>query len=274
MFKPHRESSAAGFEDGQTSTEYLSPATSDARDVGLIIKSILTTSGRQNPGNPSRPEITQPPILTRHGVTLRPVPVTTMRITINNGITSTLELANYQYMFGSFTLTVGLPVTVDGVVVALRTDSDGSAVLIADDTTTTFSALLQGYQTAQQMNTVNALSISTIIVEGTTKYVFAGQTLSPDQPVTVGDTPISIVVVGNSTILVVGDATTTLHGGLVTEAVTELGPSTAATPEVATSNDIARPASTSAKAAAGRSKVVGRLLTTVAALTTFIWTLY
>ncbi|CAO2648532.1 Nn.00g077990.m01.CDS01 [Neocucurbitaria sp. VM-36] len=319
MFKPHRESTASGFGDGPITTVFSGPTSSEGppQDIGLIIKSLLTTavtttvtdasrdplesgafhpphveysesgfagpSSGQNPGDLkpltagtrdfSPPGFTQLPILTRHEVTVRPIPMTITRVTTSDGITSTQESVDYKYMVGSSTLAVGTSVTINDVMVALTTDLHGSTVLIAGDTTTTLSAPIQGHQIAQHINSASALSISTTIVGGTTKYIFAGQTLAPDQPVTVGDTPISIMVTGTSTILVIGDATTTLAGGLITGVVTNWGPSTVATPVVATGNGEAGPASTSTKAAACQFKIMNEILTMAAAGIAFIWIL-
>lgn len=155
-------------------------------------------------------------------------------------LTATAVANNYQYAIGSSTLGIGQSVTVDGTVIALTTDSAGATVLVAGGTSTTLAPAAG----------TGDLSISTLVVSGTTQYVINGQTLAPGHPITIDGKPMSITTSGGSTILVIGDKTTTLSGQEATTMVTtELA---AATPG-SLGGGTAAPSSTSKKGAAEKS---------------------
>jgi hypothetical protein len=163
------------------------------------------------------PQVTPPPAITQGGITLRPVPVTSVRVTTVDGKPTTVEaLINYRYVAGSVTLQVGKTTTINDVVVALSVDSAGSTVLVAGDQTTTLPPPARGNQAPQTTGSSSAVTISTTVIEGTTKYILAGQTLAPGQAITVGDIPISIGTRDGSTVLVLGGSTTTFAGGPTT----------------------------------------------------------
>jgi hypothetical protein len=200
------------------------------------------------------PQVTPPPAITQGGITLRPVPVTSVRVTTVDGKPTTVEaLINYRYVAGSVTLQDGKPMTINNIVVALSINSAGSTVLVAGDQTTTMPPPDRGNQAGQTTGTSSAVTISTTVIEGTTKYVLAGQTLAPGQAITVGGIPISIGTRDGSTVLVMGGSTTTFAGGPTT--TSDFGASAAATPGV-------NAATTSAKAgSAPSSRTISRLLT-------------
>jgi hypothetical protein len=156
------------------------------------------------------PAVTPPPAITQGGVTLHPVPVTSVRVTTVDGRPTTVDATvNYRYVVGSATLTPGsAPTTINNVVVALSLDPAGQTVLVADDLTTTLPAPAPAR--AAQASTAQNVQIATTLVDGTTQYIVAGQTLAPGVAITVGTVPISIGTAGASTVLVMGDMTTTL----------------------------------------------------------------
>jgi hypothetical protein len=231
---PHLEVSTDGFDQ----TTRVAPAPDNRPQV--------TASGAQVTSAPyvpvPVPAVTPPPVITQGGVTLQPVPVTSVRVTNIDGKPATVEATvNYRYVVGSATLTPGTPATIDNVVVALSVDSAGKTVLVAGDTTTTLPAAPA--RAAQP--TTAAVEIATTVVEGTTKYVLAGQTLAPGQAITVGNIPISIGTVGASqTVLVMGDMTTTLAAGPTTTSQNERGASSAVTPGVGGGNGPNNPSAT------------------------------
>lgn len=120
------------------------------------------------------------------------------------GFTGTAEATDFQFLIGSSTLAIGQSVTVSGTIVALTTDAAGATVLIAGDSTTTLASPAQA--TATSYNS----GVTTTIIDGMTQYIIDSQTLAPGHPVTVDGTTISIATVGSATVLVVGNATTTL----------------------------------------------------------------
>jgi hypothetical protein len=206
-------------------------------------------------------QVTPPPIITHDGITLRPVPVTRVRVTTVDGKPTTVEaLVNYRYVVGSATLQIGTPTTINNVVVALSVNPAGSTILVAGDQTTTLPPPARWNQAGQATGSSQAVKISTTVIDGTTKYVLAGQTLAPGQAVTVGDIPISIGTQDGSTVLVMGDITTTFAGGPKTMTI-DWGTSAAATPGSFTGNGNIKPASTSAKAGAPSSRATNQLLT-------------
>jgi hypothetical protein len=232
--KPHMEVSTDGFDQ----TTHVAPAPDNRPQV--------TASGAQVTEPPyvpvPVPAVTPPPVITQGGVTLRPVAVTSVRVTNVDGKPTTVEATvNYRYVVGSATLTPGTPATINNVVVALSVDAAGKTVLVAGDTTTTLPA---APARAAQATTA-AVQIATTVVEGTTKYVLAGQTLAPGQAITVGNIPISIGTAGASqTVLVMGDMTTTLAAGPTTTLQEERGPSSAVTPGVGGGNGPNNPSAT------------------------------
>jgi hypothetical protein len=208
------------------------------------------------------PQVTPPPAITHDGVTLRPVPVTSVRVTTIDGKPTTVEaLVNYRYVAGSITLQNGTPTTINNVVVALSVNPAGSTILVAGDQTTTLPSPARGTQGAQAADDTQALKLSTTVVEGTTKYVLAGQTLAPGQAITVGDIPISIGTSAGSTVLVMGDVTTTFTGAPPITTSPAWGAPAVATSGVVSNNGNTRASTTSAKAGAASSRTISRLLT-------------
>jgi hypothetical protein len=213
------------------------------------------------------PVVTPPPAITQGGLTLTPVPVTSVRITTVDGKPTTVDaIVNFRYVVGSATLAVGTPTTIDNVPVALSIDRSGSTILVAGGQTTTLLAPARGGQgAAQASSSLQAVSISTTVIDGTTKYVLGGQTLAPGQAVTVGDIPLSIGTSGSATVLVLGDFTTTLLASVPTTTARDSGGSTAPTPSIATATGPSKPAATSATAAAEALRPISRLLTRLVA---------
>jgi hypothetical protein len=211
------------------------------------------------------PVVTPPPAITQGGLTLTPVPVTSVRIATVDGKPTTVDaIVNYRYVVGSATLPVGTPTTINNVPVALSVDSSGSTILVAGGQTTTLLAPARGSQGAQTSHSLQAVSISTTVIDGTTKYVLGGQTLAPGQAVTVGDIPLSIGTSGSATVLVLGDLTTTL-ASVPSTTPRASGGSTAPTTKIATATGPSRPAAASATAAAEALRPISRLLTRVLA---------
>lgn len=280
----HDETTADGWEtDSQDpsvpQSERLHPPHLEASESGFTGP---TSTGRQVPGDVRpgttaathrNPPVVTPLTITRNGVTVKPVPVTSTSIWINiDGAPLTTEVIDYQFVAESSILEIGYPITVNGEVISITTDSSGNTLLVAGDTTTTLADSSQDVEAAQITGASDEFSISTTVVQGTTKYVFAGQTLAPGQPVTVGDTPISITTSDGNTILVVGTITTTLANPPKTEGFTDLGPSTAPTPGgFATSIGNANPASPTPTAGSGKSRTWDRILTTITGMTALLW---
>lgn len=223
-------------------------------------------SGASVPPYVPIPVVTPPPAITQGGLTLQPRPVTSVRVTTVDGKPTTVDaVVNYRYVVGSATLALGKPTTISNIVVALSVDSAGSTVLVAGGQTTTLFPPSRATQAEQASGGLQAVSISTTVIEGTTKYVLASQTLAPGQAVTVGDISLSIGTSGGSTVLVMGDLTTTLVS-VPTTTGREWGPSTAPTPGIATGDTPRKPAVTSATAAAEALRPISRLLTRIVAL--------
>ncbi|KAH6234979.1 hypothetical protein HBI42_021150 [Parastagonospora nodorum] len=199
------------------------------------------------------PVVTPPPAITQGGLIFQPVPVTSVRVTTIDGKPTTIDaIVNYEVVVGSTTLAVGSPMTINNIVVALSINPSGSTVLVAGDQTTTLPSPTRATPGAQASGGLQAVSISTTVIQGTTQYILAGQTLAPGQAVTVGDIPISIGTSGGSTVLVMGDKTTTLASAPASTGL-EWGPSTAPMPGIVTGNAPNRPAATSAQAGADAS---------------------
>ena len=156
-------------------------------------------------------EYPPPPAMTHNGITIQPTAVTRKStITLPDGALKTTESVEFQVAVGSSTLNIGTPITVDNITVDLTTDAAGSTVLRAGDMTTTLPKPAAGAVRTVTEDTPGRLNIVTGVIDGTTKYIFAGQTLAPGQPVTIGDTPISIAASDGETVLYVGDKSTTL----------------------------------------------------------------
>jgi hypothetical protein len=176
------------------------------------------------------PVVTPPPAITQGGLILQPVPVTSVRVTTIDGRPTTLDAAiDYRYVAGSNTIEVGAPQTINNVVVAMSVDAVGSTILAVGDLTTTLPPPVRGSQATQ------AVALSTTLIDGTTKYILAGQTLAPGQAITVGNVPISIGTVdGGSTVLVMGSVSTTFSPA--GPAMTDFAASAPARPGVQSGN--------------------------------------
>ncbi|KAH7073854.1 hypothetical protein BKA63DRAFT_491810 [Paraphoma chrysanthemicola] len=126
---------------------------------------------RVTPAGVTQPRVTPPPEITQGGVTLRPEPVTRVRVVTYDGKPTTVATAvGYQYVLGSDTIAVGTT-TINNVVVALSIDSAGSTVLVAGGQTTTLPPIPQAIQAAQATDAPQALMVSTTIVDGTTNAI-------------------------------------------------------------------------------------------------------
>lgn len=225
----HWESSATSWE--QTGNRDLSPDTSRYRTIKVTndpwtkdLKPPQTAAPAQVTNVPSKivTEYPAPPVITRDGLTVRPVAITRQAtVTLPDGLVTTTGQVEFQVAVGLSTLRIGKPLTIDNAVFEVTTDAAGSTVLRAGDLTTTLPR-----PTAGEVRTVadyapGRLSITTSEVGGTTVYVLAGQTLAPGQPVTIGGTPISITTSGGQTVLYVGDRTTTLPAAGVIQTLTD-----------------------------------------------------
>lgn len=152
-----------------------------------------------------------PAAVTYDGIIIQPTVVTRRpAVTAPDGAVTTTDRVELQAAIGSMTLKLGTPVTVNNIVVSLTTDAAGSTVLHAGDLTTTIPEPTAGEVRIVAGDTPGRLGIMTSIIGGTTKFFLAGQTLAPGQPVKISDTPISIALDGDNTILYVGDRKTTL----------------------------------------------------------------
>ena len=265
---PHLEATEDGFGLAPTTgiTPYNRPQMTSPD--GRIIPQVT------NPPVLPVPQVTPPPAITYGGVTLRPVIVTSVRVvTVDGKPTTVSSIVNYRYVVGSATLQVGAPTTINNVVVALSIDTSGSTILVAGDQTTILPVPAQVLQGGEQTTASSqAFRISTTIVEGTTKYVLAGQTLAPGQAVTVGSIPISIGLQGGSTVLVMGDVTTTFAGGAATTTTTpEWGASVAATFGIVSGNGNKQSATTSVSVGAGNSRSKGSLLAKLGGVAVLVW---
>ncbi|KAF1935451.1 hypothetical protein EJ02DRAFT_460361 [Clathrospora elynae] len=285
----HTENTADGFE---TDAPQETPPPESIRSVfhpphlewsESVFNEPTTTSGPRSPTLVSTqystdfpPEVTQPPaptVFTHSGLTIQSVPVMTAKTaTGEGGLVRTSKGVDYQYVINSITLVIGSPTTINNIPVALTVDSSGSTVLIAGEMTTTLSVPASVPQMAQTPDAAAAITIATTVVEGTTKYIIAGQTLAPGHPITVGNIPMSIATGDGSTVLIVGDMTTTFTDGHATKITTELGPSTAAPPGDASFNQNTEPSSTNVKAGATRVKSLESLFATVAGIAALILT--
>lgn len=218
----HFESSADGWADDQNqnkaqSSRYVpidvtdNPWTRNVKTPQVTGAGTAVDRQPQVTTIPSRiiTDFPAPPPVTYDGITIEPTAVTLRpTVTAQDGSLTTTDKVEFQVAIRSSMLSVGSPFTINDVVVSLTTDTAGSTVLHVGDLTTTLPK-----PTAGEVRTVanpGRISIATSVIGGTTKYLLAGQTLAPGQPVTIGDTPISVAVDGDRTVLVVGERTTTL----------------------------------------------------------------
>ncbi|KAF2464593.1 uncharacterized protein BDR25DRAFT_346619 [Lindgomyces ingoldianus] len=141
-------------------------------------------------------------IVAAHGVSSTLFPPATQSFTI--GTFTVTAIADYQYTLGPETLLLGHPITMDGTVISLATDSAGSTVLIIGGSSTTTLPV------APQTMSSNDLSIFTTVVSGATEYIIGSQTLYPGHPITIHGTAISIITSSSATMLVIGTLTTTI----------------------------------------------------------------
>ncbi|KAH6642548.1 hypothetical protein C7974DRAFT_104274 [Boeremia exigua] len=214
--------------DGWGDAHHLDPYSSrSSRSVTVDVSDPWTSNLRTQATAPGRPQSSQarvttipskvitefplPPAITHDGVTIQPIAVT-HRPTVNapDGSLVTTDDVKFQVVIGSSTLSTDTLITINNVVVGLTSDSAGSTVIHVGDLTTTLPKPTAGEVRTVARVTPGQLDIVTSIVGGTTKYVIAGQTLAPGQPVTIDDTPISISVDGGITVLHVGDKMATL----------------------------------------------------------------
>ncbi|KAF2826214.1 hypothetical protein CC86DRAFT_382286 [Ophiobolus disseminans] len=213
------------------------------------------------------PQVTPPPAITYSGITLQPVAVTSVRVlTIDGKPTTVSSIVSYRYAVGTDRLQIGSTTTINNVVIAVNIDSAGSTVLVAGDRTTTLPPPAQVLQQVQTASIVQAVKITTTVIEGTTKYVLAGQTLAPGQAVTVNGISISITVQSQLTILVVGDKTTTFAGSPITIATTEWDASASTTFGAGSGNTNSQSAATSVGAGSSNKSWLLTNLVGVAAL--------
>lgn len=221
----HTEKSESGWEVVTQSRTTLVPANGPHWEISTDGFGQPTAHQVPGPGTiqvtryTPRPTVNPPPAVTQGPVTFTPVAVTSVRVATIDGKPTTLEsTVNYQYVVGTATIPINSPTMINNVPVAISIDASGATVFVAGSQTTTLPPAPQAAQ---------AISISTTVVDGTTKYVIGGQTLAPNQAITVGDVPISIGANGHSTVLVMGDLTTTFSATTTTK---DWGPSSAATP--------------------------------------------
>lgn len=178
-----------------------------------------------SPGKPLQPQRTPesvkiiteypvPPAVTHSGVTVEPIAVThRSTVTLPGGQVTTTDEVKFEIVVGSSTLGIGATVTVNNVAIGLTTNDAGSTVLRAGDMTSTLPMPTAGEVRTITANSPKRLDVATAVVNGNTEYILAGKTLAPGQPVTIGDTPISITIISDRTVLYVGNKTTTVTPG-------------------------------------------------------------
>jgi hypothetical protein len=182
-------------------------------------------------------------------------------MTLPNGVLTTTEKVEFQITIGSSTLSIGTPITINDVVVGITTDAAGSTVFTAGDVTTTLPKPSGGEVRTIAVTTPQPLNIVTVAINGTTKYVLAGQTLAPGQPVTVGDTPISITTSDGKTVLYVGDKTATLAPDQsAIQTITDWASTSAGTQGSAVNSGSSAATPTSKKSGASQPKAVDAAL--------------
>jgi hypothetical protein len=203
-----------------------------------------------------------PPAITHDGITAQPIVVTHRpTMTLPNGVLTTTEKVEFQITIGSSTLSIGTPITINDVVVGITTDAAGSTVFTAGDVTTTLPKPSGGEVRTIAVTTPQPLNIVTVAINGTTKYVLAGQTLAPGQPVTVGDTPISITTSDGKTVLYVGDKTATLAPDQsAIQTITDWASTSAGTQGSAVNSGSSAATPTSKKSGASQPKAVDAAL--------------
>lgn len=225
------------------------------------------------------PQPRPPPVITigtYSRLTLTPVPVTSVRVaTVDGKAVTVSSIVDYRYVVGTATLQPGTSTVIDNQAVALKVDSSGNTILEVGGQTTTLPARVKAPQLAQAVSSVQAVKITTTVLEGTTKYLFSGQTLAPGQAITVNGVPISIDVRGQSTVLVMGNVTTTFFdgGGTATTTTAEWGASGAATFGIPRSATNKQPAATSINAGSRNQRPMGQLLANLVGLAALIRTL-
>ncbi|KAF3053706.1 hypothetical protein E8E11_011553 [Didymella keratinophila] len=281
----HWESSATGWE--QTGHRDLSSETSRYRTIEVTddpwtknLQPSQTAAPAQVTSAPSKTitDYPPPPAITHNGVTVRPIAVTRQAtVTLSDGSVTTTGQVKFQVAIGSSTLKIGNPVTINNVVFDVTTDAAGSIVLHAGDLTTTLPRPTAGEVRTVADDTPARLNIATSVTSGTTLYVFAGQTLAPGQPVTIGDTPISITTSGGQTVLYVGDRTTTLPAAGDIQTLsdwTTISTISAGTQGTAASTEAASAVPTSKKSGSSAArKLNAALIYFVVSITTFVFTL-
>lgn len=240
----------------------------DHKVTGLSGKLILETT---SPFYVTSPQITPSPVTMQNGLTILPVLVSSLEtIADSAAATTTSYVVSYRYVIGSSTLLLNDPMTVNDIVILLSATPSGPTVLIAGDITTTLPAITRSVPVAQSPGLAAPLIVMTTVIEGTSKYVVSGQTLAPGQPVTVGGIAMSISTNSGSTILVVGNYTTTFPGTSATSTAIEWRPSTIVSAGSATFTNIATPAVTSKNTGNDKIRrldgVLGMLLSVVALL--------
>lgn len=258
----HTEKSAPSFDDASKG-----PATqsNDNRPPVQTAPGQAVTAGSPQDNRPQAtyspvavPQISSPPIaVTLDGVVFEPTPVTSASVITVDGKPITTPVVELHYRVGSSILPINSPMTVNNMPVAISINAAGSTVLIAGSTATTLPVLAPNIQAAQVSSGVGPAQISTVVADGTTKYVLAGQTLAPGQAVTIGDVPISFTVKDGNTVLVMGSSTTTLTAPLST--TSDWGTSKAP-PGVVNGNGNNRPVTTSSKAGADGMRRTHQLL--------------
>ncbi|KAH7411939.1 hypothetical protein DE146DRAFT_258794 [Phaeosphaeria sp. MPI-PUGE-AT-0046c] len=232
--KPLETPSQAAGPHWEMSTDGFGPHTNQVPGPGA-------TPGPYTP----RPVVTPPPTITQGGIIFTPVPVTSVRVTTVDGQPTTLgSTVNYSYVVGTATIPINSPTIINNVPVMMSIDAAGSTILVTGSQTTKLPPPPQAAQT---------IRISTMVTDGTTKYVIGDQTLAPNQAITIGNVPISIGANGAKTVLVMGDLTTTFAA----TTTKDWGPSSAATPG---SGSAATSAKSAAASAHNSSWVLAKIL--------------
>lgn len=258
----HTERSESGWEVVPTSRPRVTPTPAAGPHWEQSTNGFGPPATPQVPGAPGpvtefntryspRPTVQPPPVVTQGPITFTPVPVTSVRITTVDGKPTTLaSTVNWQYVVGTATVPVNSPTMINNVPVAISIDASGNTVFVAGSQSTTLPPSPQA----------QGISISTTVIDGTTKYIIAGQTLAPNQAITVGDVPISIGANGRSTVLVMGDLTTTFSATTTTISGT-IGPGASAS---------ATGARSAAASAHTRSLVLAKILAIAALVRPFL----
>jgi hypothetical protein len=204
-----------------------------------------------------------PPAITYDGVTIRPVAVTFKpTVVLEGGVLTTSDQVVFQVAVGSSTLSVGTPITINNMIVGVTVDAAGSTVVNAGDITTTLPKPVAGEVRTVAVTTPESIEIMTAVFGGTTKYIIDGQTLAPGQPVTIGDTPISITTSSGQTVLIVGNTTTTLAAaGSGVQTITDWATASAATQGVVVNGISSRATSTSTRSDASTSQRINTVIT-------------